>query len=604
MQTSAVSCSSAATSANQVESGFANSDAAKPGAASSARTAPASGRPSTSQAVKRACAVAARASRSARSAASPDAARSRSSAARSPPASRWSSTAAVSVSHACEPARVRRRTRTASVGSPTASARAAAPSSCAAAPSADAAASAIAVRIERPAPSASAIVRAHDGADRRSSSRQRRRRARVAATTAAGPASAATSPSATPPTSQPAPSSAAAATAHSRRRSGAVGSLPLAPGARERLEHPAQRGGDPGALDGGERLPRPGHAGARRAGRQPHRLAHRAAFGGRNRRAATAPVAGRREPAGQRVAERRAPRGPAGTDREELAHGRAAGDAHHLGDLDDPARPVGRPLLADDEVDRVGDLVADRRERQPDVGHQRERLEPAQRLGRAAGVDRAERAGVPGAQRDEQVERLGPAHLADDQPVRPHPQRVAHEPADRHLAATLEVRRPRLEPHDVRQRQPQLGGVLDRHDALGGIDERGERAERRRLARAGAAADQQRAARGDGAAEELEQRRRQRPVRHEVVRREAARAEAADRQQRPVERERRQHHVHARAVGQARVAERLGLVRAPPERRQDPLDRVPQLGLAREADVGLRRAGRRARPRRAPCRRP
>ena len=102
---------------------------------------------------------------------------------------------------------------------------------------------------------------------------------------------------------------------------------------------------------------------------------------------------------------------------------------------------------------------------------------------------------MTGAQRHEQVERLRPAHLADDQPVRAHPQRVAHEPADRDLAAALQVRRPRLEPHHVRQREPQLGRVLDRHHALGGIDERGERAERRRLARAGAAADQQRAAR-------------------------------------------------------------------------------------------------------------
>ena len=76
------------------------------------------------------------------------------------------------------------------------------------------------------------------------------------------------------------------------------------------------------------------------------------------------------------------------------------------------------------------------------------------------------------------------------------------------------------------------------------------------------------------AAEEVEQRRRQRAVRDEVVRREPARAEAADRQHRPVERERRQHHVHARAVGQARVAQRLGLVGAAAERREDALDHV------------------------------
>ena len=99
---------------------------------------------------------------------------------------------------------------------------------------------------------------------------------------------------------------------------------------------------------------------------------------------------------------------------------------------------------------------------------------------------------------------------------------------------------------------------------------------------------EQRAAGGDGAAEEVEQRRRQRPVGDEVGGREPARAEAADGEQRPVERERRQHDVDARAVGQAGVAQRLGLVGPPPERREDPLDHVAQLGLAGEPHAGLR----------------
>ena len=74
-------------------------------------------------------------------------------------------------------------------------------------------------------------------------------------------------------------------------------------------------------------------------------------------------------------------------------------------------------------------------------------------------------------------------------------------------------------------------------------------------------------------------------MRDEVAGREPARAEAADRQQRAVERERREDDVHARAVRQPRVAERLGLVRAAAERREDPLDHVAQLGLAAEADA-------------------
>jgi hypothetical protein len=141
----------------------------------------------------------------------------------------------------------------------------------------------------------------------------------------------------------------------------------------------------------------------------------------------------------------------------------------------------------------------------------------------------------------------------------------------------------------VRQREPQLGSVLDRHDTLAGVDVGRQRAQRRRLPGARAAADQQRAARGHRPAEEVEQRRRQCPVRYEIGRREAARAEAADREQRPVERERREHDVRARAVGQTGIAQRLGLVRAPSERREDALDRMAQLRLAFEAHVGLRK---------------
>ena len=63
-------------------------------------------------------------------------------------------------------------------------------------------------------------------------------------------------------------------------------------------------------------------------------------------------------------------------------------------------------------------------------------------------------------------------------------------------------------------------------------------------------------------------------------------AEAPDGQAGAVDRERRHHHVDARAVRQARVAHRRGLVDAAPERSQHPLDRVQQLGVRPERDVG------------------
>jgi hypothetical protein len=55
---------------------------------------------------------------------------------------------------------------------------------------------------------------------------------------------------------------------------------------------------------------------------------------------------------------------------------------------------------------------------------------------------------------------------------------------------------------------------------------------------------------------------------------------AATRSQRgAVERERWDDDVHARAVGQSGIDERLGLVDPAADRRQDPLDRLAQLGV-------------------------
>ena len=77
---------------------------------------------------------------------------------------------------------------------------------------------------------------------------------------------------------------------------------------------------------------------------------------------------------------------------------------------------------------------------------------------------------MAGVERLEHVERLAAADLADDDAVGPHAQRGAHEIAHRDRACALGVGRPRFEPHDVRLREAELGGLLDRDDALVGGD--------------------------------------------------------------------------------------------------------------------------------------
>ena len=120
----------------------------------------------------------------------------------------------------------------------------------------------------------------------------------------------------------------------------------------------------------------------------------------------------------------------------------------------------------DEEVEAARDLLADRLHRQLDAGHQDEHLEPVQRVASRVRVDRRERAVVARVHRLEHVERLGAATLADDDPVGPHAERIANEVADAYLALALDVRRARLQRHDVSLLELKLRRVLDRDDPL------------------------------------------------------------------------------------------------------------------------------------------
>ena len=71
------------------------------------------------------------------------------------------------------------------------------------------------------------------------------------------------------------------------------------------------------------------------------------------------------------------------------------------------------------------------------AGHQHQRLEAGQRVARAVGVQRGERAVVARVHGLQHVQHLVAAHLADDDAVGPHAQRVAHQVALRDLRPCL-----------------------------------------------------------------------------------------------------------------------------------------------------------------------
>lgn len=62
----------------------------------------------------------------------------------------------------------------------------------------------------------------------------------------------------------------------------------------------------------------------------------------------------------------------------------------------------------------------------------------------------------PGVQGDEQVQALLLADLPDDDPRRPHPQRLFHQCTQSDLAGPLQARLPGLQRDHVRERHLQL----------------------------------------------------------------------------------------------------------------------------------------------------
>ena len=161
-----------------------------------------------------------------------------------------------------------------------------------------------------------------------------------------------------------------------------------------------------------------------------------------------------------------------------------------------------------------------------------------------------------------------PRHLTDDEPIGSHAQRGAHELAHAHRAGAFGVGRSGLEPHDVRLVEPQLGGLLDRDDPL----------DRDRSRCASAFAHVVLPALGRArhhdvpprAHDRFEQPDR-RGIEPEVGERDRTRREPANGEARAVGRERRQHRVEARTVGEAGVDHRRRAIEAQPERRDHPL---------------------------------
>ncbi len=154
-------------------------------------------------------------------------------------------------------------------------------------------------------------------------------------------------------------------------------------------------------------------------------------------------------------------------------------------------------------------------------------------------------------------------------------------------ALALDIGRAGFQPHDVVLLQLQFGRVFDRHDAVGIGNEAGKRVQQRRLARAGAAGNEDVQPGLDGPFQQHHHFGREGPIVQQVFQLQRIGAETADGNAGAVQRQRRNDRIETRAVDHAGVDHRAGLVHAAAHLRNDAVDDLHQVVVVAEDNAGL-----------------
>ena len=136
----------------------------------------------------------------------------------------------------------------------------------------------------------------------------------------------------------------------------------------------------------------------------------------------------------------------------------------------------------------------------------------------------------------------------------------------------FDVRALGFQAHDVLLGQLQLGRVFDRDDPLLVGDEIAQAIEQRGLAGAGAAGDEDVPPPEHGRPQKLGRRAGHRALGDQIVDDQLPLGKLANRERRAAHRQRRDHGVHAAAVGEPGIDQRLRAVDAPADVGHDPLD--------------------------------
>src|SRR3989442_2155158 len=232
----------------------------------------------------------------------------------------------------------------------------------------------------------------------------------------------------------------------------------------------------------------------------------------------------------------------------------AVGEPCHLTNAHDLPRSTTHTLGLDDHIDRRPDLLLNGARWKVGAGHQDHRFQAADRVLRTVCVDGAHRAFVTGVHGLEHVKGLAASAFAHHDPIGPHPQRVADEVPDLDCALALDVGRPGFQADYVRLPQLKLRCILDGDDALVGGDVARDDVEQRRLARRRPTRDKNAEPAPYGGFEKAHHVGRCRPHRQQIRRPQLFPRELPNRHAWAFEGERRQDHIHSRAITQPRVA--------------------------------------------------
>ena len=218
-------------------------------------------------------------------------------------------------------------------------------------------------------------------------------------------------------------------------------------------------------------------------------------------------------------------------------------------------------------------------------------FQPRRHLCWAVGVHGSRPALVSGVQRGEEVDDFSAANLADNDPVRPHAQRLADQLPQRDLPRTFDIRHPGHQPDQVRMLRCEFRCILDADNPFVRGDGAERSGEQRGLARAGSARDQEGQPGGNDGIQQRPGLRRDRPGRRQRGKILGRGPKHPQRQAGSTGGHRRQDGVQpdgeppAPYTGELSVDPRLGVVEPAAGRRRQPLREPSDLSFITEADI-------------------